>query len=277
MSLRMITGIFALFIPMALLGCKARFKPLPIVAVKAEELTEEWMTDRKATIKKYKGKRVEVVGNVYTSSIDNPDNLPVISLNDQGADKIEWVPVKCLLPEKDRDRIKPLCRGQTVKIRGTLIEIDPGHMAPCLEDCELLEVGPSSALTVSADDIAEDYIADRDKAKKKYGEKTSIVTGIVAAIDHPIKKVYRLSSDEKIIDGPLEERQEERCYRFKLKTSKEKEFHLSVECCGWKNEIIRKELANIRKGQMIKVRAVVSFGGWDKKNILELAEGVLLE
>jgi hypothetical protein len=269
MSARTFVGLLVLS-AIAAAGCNAQAKPLPVAVVSAEALAQEWKANQKATLVKYTGKRLEVSGVVYRAGSDNAANQPVIYLNEKDADKLTWAPVKCLLPEQGTRQAAQLCPGQTVKLRGSLVDLTPD--APVLDDCEFLATGSSPAVTVSPEELAREYKADKEKAEKKYRGKWAVVAGTVTGIEHPKKKWRPVNGDGKVI-----EKTEERCYRFFLANDADKPTPVCAECCAYKSEALRKKLAAFRKGQKIKVRGRCDTEAWKAARTLVLEEGVLLD
>jgi hypothetical protein len=135
-----------------------------------EEYAAEVKKDEKAAAKKYKGATIEltqtVTGVQRNASGDIFVSLPAKSAGILG--------VSCFL--KDKKVIGKVVKGQEVTIRGRYPDFQFGAQ---LMDCEIAKLGPSPALTYTAEDFAKEYAKDKDAAEKKWKDKTIIVTGLV--------------------------------------------------------------------------------------------------
>src|SRR5262249_20789801 len=50
-----------------------------------------------------------------------------------------------------------------------------------LNPCEIVSAGPNPGVSVTAQDLAKEFAADRQAARKKYDDKWAVVTGEVIA------------------------------------------------------------------------------------------------
>jgi len=126
--------------------------------------------DPQAAVGKYKGKVVELTGEVEWLSEDPSQQVGCVFLKMEGAplrdrgatiDKQPWL------------RVSP---GSKVRIRGKM----PDYGLPRdLGEAEIVEAGPNPALVTSAQQLAMDYAADPKAGKDNYDEKWAILEGEV--------------------------------------------------------------------------------------------------
>jgi hypothetical protein len=208
-----------------------RRKKPPVVAITEEDLAKEWKASREETQKKYKGKRLEVSGVVYSADSNNPAELPMVTLlgAQEKKGKIDQqTTIHCRLPESDESKVDQLARNQKVIIRGVFSEISGG--APLLVDCELGEVGPSTAVEAKVDELVSTFKKDRKEGEKNYHQKSIVVEAKVAEI--------KWDGDKKRVTFILEGGPEAR---------------LPVTCeCDF-NKKLRPRLEAVKEGQTIKV------------------------
>src|SRR5262249_22293502 len=67
--------------------------------------------------------------------------------------------------------------GQKVKLKG---KWPPDAFGTVLIHCAFVDTGTSPAITVTAQQLAKEYAADKEAANKKYKDKYLIITGEVA-------------------------------------------------------------------------------------------------
>jgi hypothetical protein len=142
----------------------------PDFTVTPAEWKAEFKKDPEAAKAKYKDKVVEMSGTV--SSV-RPDPYGEVGRVDLEVPNDAYG-VECLLADKKPwTKVSP---GSKVKVRGKLWDRFSGVLNPC----QIVEAGPNPAVTVSAQDLAKQFAADRTAARKKYHDKWAYVSGEVA-------------------------------------------------------------------------------------------------
>jgi hypothetical protein len=199
-------------------------KPLETVSVPAEEYIKEWKTDKDAAKKKYADKMIELSSTVMSVAIDTNGDQPMVFLT-VGKDPLKAEMIQCVFPLSDEKSVH-LTKGQTVKIKGKIPEF--GIIA-ALIDCEVVEAGKSTALEVTAADLAMELAVNREKFSEKYHDKAVIVKG-------------------KVADIKVEPKQS---YRFILETP-DKNVEVVVLCLCSISDKVRDQLAKVTKGQEIQ-------------------------
>jgi hypothetical protein len=141
------------------------------VALTAANLADEYLKDLAATHAKYKGKVVEVSGLVGSCGF-NAAGEPIVVL--QGADpKNVLSNVVCFTADpRPWNKVTP---GQTARIKGAWSDLSGG--SPNLLKCEIEDVSGAAAPTLTADELAAEYIKDAGAAISKYDGKWLILTG----------------------------------------------------------------------------------------------------
>jgi hypothetical protein len=135
----------------------------------AEGLFAEFKKDKEAALKKYRGKTVEVEGVVgMTLGLDEG----IICLE---ADKADVFGFRCFVADKEPWAI--VTPGQKLKVKGIWPEAAD---APAIRLCVITEAGPNPVVVISAEQLAKDYLADPDGARKKYSDKYMILNGVIA-------------------------------------------------------------------------------------------------
>jgi hypothetical protein len=140
----------------------------PAFRGKAEELHKEFKAGQAAADKKYKGKYVEVEGQVdkvswATGSKDKLDLAPPQSVTPREM-------VSCTMSPSAPETYRELGKGQTVKVRGKLTLSIIGTIF--LEDCTIADAGPSPVLRAKAKDLGAEFAKeDGEPAAKKYDSK----------------------------------------------------------------------------------------------------------
>lgn len=144
-------------------------KPLGDADIKAtvDDYVTEHKKDPKAAAAKYKGKVIEVTGPVHQlwSKIDGARLVHI--------DVKTGFPLSCfVIKGAVGGTVVP---GQTVRLKGS----HQGDTSGSLWNCEILELGPDTAVRTSATELAKEYAADWRKASEKYRGKGMVVTGDV--------------------------------------------------------------------------------------------------
>jgi hypothetical protein len=140
----------------------------PEVTVTPAEWHAEFKKDSKAATAKYKGKVVELAGEVSTVSGDPYDNVGYVFLKVPG----DILGVRCATRDK-----KPWVKvspGSQVKVRG---RISGTYSTGDLDPAEITEAGPNPGVVISAQQLAKEFAADRKAAREKYDNKSAYVDG----------------------------------------------------------------------------------------------------
>jgi len=141
----------------------------------AKAWKEEWKKDSAAAGAKYRGKVIELSGAVDSADQDPFGAVGYVFLLGPGDDQ----GVRCATVDKEPwAKVSP---GSKVKIKGVAPDADLG-MDGGLVKCVITEAGPNPAIVTSARQLAADFTADREGAKKKYDEKWVIADGEVSSI-----------------------------------------------------------------------------------------------
>jgi hypothetical protein len=148
----------------------------PDYKLTVEEMGEEIKKDRAGTEAKYAGKVLELSGVVEFPIVDDGNQSPIFTLKSTkprtGLETTFSIDCVC----DDRSLYGALGREQTVRVRGVYDKF--GRLTPCA----VLEKGPDTRVLVTAEQLAADFTANREEARKKYSDKTLVVTGTVTKI-----------------------------------------------------------------------------------------------
>jgi hypothetical protein len=217
-------------------------KQTPVVSLQAAELLREVRQDGHATFTKYKDTTIEVDGVVADRGPYGSRNLPFLGLEglgSKGSRRLE-TSLRCLFPASETDKILEFAPGQRVKVRGrllsTLNEVVVG-------DCVIAEAGPSTAISVTAEELTREYAADRKATAMKYRNKVLFVTGTIVTVDDKDLGQQRLrlvlKGDAKSEDQPV---------------------NVDVEV-RWdtKDEVTAAKAKPLRPGQTIRVSGPIGF------------------
>jgi hypothetical protein len=151
----------------------------------AGQFAWEMKWDPQTAGKKYTGKWVEITATIAEVKQYLPEKglrlLDVTGDPKPGADA-----AACLVPQQGREPGR-FSVGQQVRLKGLVSRTDPriGIQFPhgSLQQVEILELGPSTAIRATPDELVKDYEAlDAAEAFKKYRGKTVILTGKVADV-----------------------------------------------------------------------------------------------
>jgi|GEM_PF-2242459 len=130
--------------------------------VTAEELAKEFKADAKAAGAKYKGKSVEITGTVWATRHD-VDNILLNGFKSKPTDVVGELAYLNVTGES-KSKIRGLAKGQTVTARGVM---DGGPFAG-LNKCDVIKVGPSTAIPATIEKLDTEYKMNRVAFKKKY-------------------------------------------------------------------------------------------------------------
>jgi|SRR5579883_107459 len=143
--------------------------PKPDFTVTAQDFGKQYQTDANAFRKKYAGTVVELTGTVWTT---NPAKRHVLLHGNKMKDTFFGEYIPCHMPEKLQEQLRGLAKGQQVTFRGKY----PKTAAfPGLEECEIVKLGPSTAIPVTVESLVAEFKKDPDAARKKYDEKSVVV------------------------------------------------------------------------------------------------------
>lgn len=158
----------------------------PKFVLTPDELHAEKEKDGKAAQAKYNTQIVELKSEVqYVGAVSDSSGQRSVSLkgkNIQGG-------LTCFL--KDTQAAGKLARGRTIRLKGRIaMELIGENAALLVNDCEILELGPETAVRATAEDLARQFKQDLDEAKDQFADKTIIVTGIVLKKGKNIEGVW---------------------------------------------------------------------------------------
>jgi hypothetical protein len=147
-------------------------KPLKAdVSLTPDEFHAEYKKDPKAVQDKYMDKVIELSGVVSMVTDDPFNTFGYIFLEVKG--NLVGVRVATL----DRKPWLKVSEKSTVKVWGKIDTTLPG-----LYQAWVIESGPNPALTITANDLAKEFKADKKAASAKYHDKFAHVEGVVAAV-----------------------------------------------------------------------------------------------
>jgi hypothetical protein len=139
----------------------------PNFEMTAQQYFDIFQKDREAAGQKFDDELVTLKGVVGSFGVDEE----VDHVNLQVGDNV--TAIKC--HTRERAPWAKVFPGQTIRIRGR--QMHP--FEPHLVKCTIVEVGPESPTVVSAQELAKEFAADRDKLHKKYAGKYLWVEGEV--------------------------------------------------------------------------------------------------
>jgi hypothetical protein len=145
----------------------------PDFTMAPNELVDEFKRDRRAAEEKYSGKVVEVAGKIsfvgqYWET-ERKRTLGVVT-DDLNADALYCDVVQ---PERAPGKFT---LGQSIRIKGV---VGKARGSLGVTRCQVVELGPSLLLKVSAEDLGKEYAANAKEAAKKYQRRTILLTGTV--------------------------------------------------------------------------------------------------
>jgi uncharacterized protein (DUF1330 family) len=139
----------------------------------ADALIKDYLQNRPAAVEKYGGKIIELTGVVKNVGREFTGTA---YLHLEGAGDV--VGVTCY--PADPEPWGKIVPGQSIKLRGTG---EATGAEAILRQCVFIETGPGLAIVVSAEQLAQEYAADREAATKKYANKYLLVSGEIAQKD----------------------------------------------------------------------------------------------
>lgn len=155
----------------------------PEISIDAENLSRELIKDFAATAKKYKGKAVEITGEVANIvAYDESRTIHVLlkGAKAQATDRdFEHITI-VLLPQYSAMGAM-LSTSQKVKVVGKAN--DAGNaLFYAFVDCSLTEITKSDVVAVSAADLAKEFTQNAGEAARKYDGKELMLSGTVRAV-----------------------------------------------------------------------------------------------
>jgi Leucine-rich repeat (LRR) protein len=140
----------------------------PAFSMTAEMFAAE-CKDRKAASDKYKGKVIELSGVVKSLDSNFSEDVYVSLAVDK-----DITGVMCYMATPEPwAKVVP---GQKIKLKGKFPE---DAFGAALVHCVFVDTGTNPAITMTAQQLAKEYAADKEAANKKYNEKYLILTGEV--------------------------------------------------------------------------------------------------
>jgi hypothetical protein len=138
-------------------------------AMDVEAWSAEWEVDKKAAKAKYKGKRIELSGTVGVISSEPYGNGTILYL------AVGKWPTEISCYTVQREAWAKVSPGSRIKILGDC----EGNK--WLLHCTIVEAGPNPAIVISAQQLAKEFLNDREKANEKYKDKWVHIDGTVLA------------------------------------------------------------------------------------------------
>jgi tRNA_anti-like len=166
----MFRTILAAAVTLAGAGIAQDNKDPAVVRLDPEAFSAEVKKDEKAAAAKYKGKAIELSGTVVGVERNISGDV-FLSLPSKTAGILG---VSCFL--NDKNVFGKVVKGQDVTVRGRYPDFQSGVQ---IMDCELVKVGPSPALTYTAEEMAKEWAKDKEAASRKWKDKVLIVSGEV--------------------------------------------------------------------------------------------------
>lgn len=160
-------------------GSKAKTAEKAEFTLTSEQLGKDYETDSAAANKKYTGKWVEVEGPVEHVLVRPGGDVSILLVgfkadpNKLGGHSVRGVP-----PSEESEKLKGLCPGQKVKLKGKVDRETAGEFID-LTPCAIVSIGPDPAIPVTADQLTEAYAKDSNAADEKYKGKLVFVEGVV--------------------------------------------------------------------------------------------------
>jgi hypothetical protein len=144
-------------------------------ATSAGSFVTEFIANREAADAKYRGKRVEITGEVLSvlGGKQAIVNFPFVKKTPEDA---IGVCVAAKLRSDNRQKGLMLSEKQKVKITGNYEGDLVGYMVS-LSECIVEEISKSELMAVNAEDMAKEFIADFQTATAKYQGKDVVIAG----------------------------------------------------------------------------------------------------
>jgi hypothetical protein len=149
----------------------------------ADAVVEEFKKDQKAFNAKYKDAVLELSGKVRSCQNDPLGRGGIIWLESHGS----ALGVRCMMVEKEPwAKVSP---GSEVKVKGKWLADTSEEI---LYGCVFVELGRNPAVSLTAEDLAKAYAADKKKAKEKYHDQWLIVEGEVVEVGPDARRFDRV-------------------------------------------------------------------------------------
>lgn len=161
-------------------GQAAGAKGPQIFKLTPEQYSKEFQADQAATIERYRNGLVELSGTVEDVNMNFAGDVFVALRAGEPTAETKTAPattpvVQCYTAEPEP--WAKIARGQEATLRGS-----GGYLPglPNIEKATIVSAGPSTAVNLSATELASDYTKGRDALLAKYKGKTLVVSGKVA-------------------------------------------------------------------------------------------------
>jgi len=139
----------------------------------------------------YKNKLVELKG--VSNGIETLSGKPELLVASPGK---EQEAVRCFMSGEFWAKV---AKGQQVTVEG---RVPQTQGSPMLTECTITSTGPSTAVTITAEQLAREVTANEEAATAKYKGKSFIMTGEVISFEkHPIGLLVKLKgTDNQSVD-----------------------------------------------------------------------------
>jgi hypothetical protein len=163
------------------------------VKMRVNDLGAQWAADKEGTEKMYGDRVLEVSGTISSFSVDLNGrrfiDLPCGSKNKE-------IPSIAVFT-RDREPWARVGPGQQVTMRGKL---HFGGTGPYLSEADIVNPGPNTSITLTAQDLAAEASKDGKAIDAKYKGKGLIVVGKVVRRDEKKATVFLDGGDNKLIE-----------------------------------------------------------------------------
>jgi hypothetical protein len=155
-------------------SAKGTPSPEPAFKLTADAFDEESQKNIEAAAQKYLGKWVELTGKVnFVGEYSEKKKERTIGLGPQGS--------LCYCRVTQAERLPgQFSLGQTVRIKVLVGQKFTRNFE--LTQGEVVDLGPSQLMKVTAEELGKDFAADKPKAEAKYKDKTLILSGTVSKV-----------------------------------------------------------------------------------------------
>jgi hypothetical protein len=144
----------------------------------SEQLAKEFETDKGVADAKYKGKMIEVEGPLKDVMISPSGDITFRLVGFKADDGKPGHTICGVPPAAEKEKIKNLTEGQKIKFKGECKGESSGMFVDLLK-CEILSIGPDPAISITADQLTQDFAKDQKAAEAKYKDKWLLVEGTV--------------------------------------------------------------------------------------------------
>jgi hypothetical protein len=143
----------------------------PDYSLSARAFAEEYKKDPNAAQDKYRGKLVELKGELHGVSRDpyDSDESTFMFFVEGVHERDPYIRCRTTMKRPWRE----YARGQEVAVAGVVDQY------PYLKDCKMMKSGPNPAIAITAGDLAKEFARGADETVKKYEKKCLIIEGEV--------------------------------------------------------------------------------------------------